>query len=129
MSKYNIFNEMTKSEIIHWIRENMFFALPPKRSWLMFVRWQKKSQEAENKYQENHEFFQKIDLKKRDEYARKVNESSDIKEKLKYLELMEPFEKQTKEWMDKNKELDKMQAAVDRLYEQIDIERQKENPL
>ena len=121
----DILNEMTKEELISWIRERVF-GKRPKRSWLLFHRWEK----GVNKLQEDKEKerleFHKIDFSERDRLARACNESSSSGEKLKLLELMKPYDLALINHAQAWKRIMARKKKLDRLYDQIGIERKKE---
>lgn len=56
----------------------------------------------------------------------KFNESNDPAEKLRLLELMQPYDKAMQDHIKRSQALDRKGKRVDALYEQIDVERQKE---
>ena len=85
----DILDEMTKAELIAWIRDQYFLKLP-KKSELLFNRWRIKSDEVLAEKEAHIEKCKNINFKKRDEYAKKFNESNDINEKVKLAELMRP---------------------------------------
>lgn len=121
----DILDEMTKPELIAWIKEEVFFRRP-NGSWLAFHRWKVASAKLEDEEIECHAALKKIDLKKHDEYAKKFNASTDLKEKERLLLLIKPISDELEAWLKKNKELDAKRVKVDAIYEQIEIERNKE---
>jgi uncharacterized protein YjcR len=119
-----IFNEMTKPELIAWIKEN-FFVRGPKMSWLLFHRWKIQS-DALQKKEEAHLKREKPDFKKRDEYARQFNATKDNNERLRLLNLIKPYDDWLKKDMSEWGKLQKEQAEIDRLYDRIDEARKSE---
>ena len=61
-----------------------------------------------------------------DRLAVRFNESKNRTEKLRFLELMQPYNKAMTDHIKRSQALDRKSKRVDALYEQIDIERQKE---
>ena len=59
--------------------------------------------------------------------AVKFNESTDSKEKLRLLGLIEPYDAAMSAHIKRSQALQKKSEKVDALYAQIDIEREKEN--
>ncbi|MEC4168335.1 hypothetical protein VSQ82_13965 [Pseudomonas sp. MS-1(2024)] len=56
----------------------------------------------------------------------RFNESKDRTEKMRFLELMQPYNKAMTNHIKRSQALDRKNKRVDALYEQIDVERQKE---
>jgi hypothetical protein len=123
----SLLNEMTKEEIIGWLSDQLPFILhPPRRSDILFYRWQRKSLEVQNKWEAHIAKWKPLSMAKRDEYAVQFNASKDMNEKLNLLEKMKPYEDQLRQMLNESKALDKEQKAVDRMYEQIDVVREQE---
>lgn len=123
----SILNKMTKAEIIEWVSSQFHFQMhPPKKSDLFFIRWQKESKRLSVKRQANADAMGAIDLKKRDEYARRFNASSDVEERTFYALKIEPYDKELMKCVEESKRLTRAGKRLDRLYDQIDIERKKE---
>lgn len=120
----DILNEMTKAELIAWIREYSF--RKPTKSWVLFKRWQIKSQAVLDEQRAHTEAFANLNLKKRDEYAKRFNASSDTQERVRLIELMKPYHDRLAAKLKGWKEIDKKQEAVDRLYSQYEAEVAKE---
>ena len=116
----DILNEMTKEELIFWIRERVF-GQRPKRSWLLFYRWRT----GIKKLQKDEEYaileYSKIDFSERDSLARACNESSSSQEKLKILKLMEPYDLALTSHIEAYDRFRRRQKKLDKLYAQIDI--------
>jgi len=68
-----------------------------------------------------------VDFKERDRLAVRFNESSDPAEKMRLLDLMTPYNKAMSDHITRSQAIDRKSKRVDALYEQIDVERQKEN--
>ena len=124
----DILDEMTKSEIIEWIRGSAAYLFrPPKKNDLLFIRWQRKSKLLGEKDRANIVELEKADFSKRDEYAKRFNASSDMDEKLSLLKKMKPYEELMTRNIKASQNIRKEYKKLDRLYDSIDIERQKEN--
>lgn len=124
----DILDEMTKQEIVQWIRSSVsFFLNPPKRSELLFIRWQNKSNEAALRREENSKILSSIDGKQQDEYAREFNNTKDLNKKLLLVKKMKPYADQFEKYVKATKTLRLFEKKVDTLYDQIDIERKKES--
>ena len=120
----DVLDEMTKDDLVAWIRNQPFFR--PKRSDVLYIRWQRQSAEVLEEMQKENRAFEGIDFKERDRLAVRFNESNDSTEKLRLLELMQPYNKAMQDHIKRSQALDRKSKRVDALYEQIDIERQKE---
>ena len=67
-----------------------------------------------------------LDFKERNRLAVRFNESKDSAEKMRIFELMQPYDKAMSDHIKRSQALDRKSKRVDALYEQIDVERQKE---
>lgn len=67
------------------------------------------------------------DFKERDRLAVKFNESTDSKEQLRLLGLIQPYDAAMSAHIKRSQALQSKSDKVDALYVQIDIERQKES--
>lgn len=121
----DVLDLMTKDELVAWVRENCLFR-QPKMSELLYQRWQKQSDEVAEARRAEMRALDQIDLKERDRLASIFNQTKDALGRLRILEQMEPYEKALQEHVKRYQALDRKQARVDALYEQIDVERQKE---
>ena len=127
MSKHavkDVLEDMTKDDLVAWIRSQPFYR--PKRSDVLYIRWQRPSAEVLEEMQKESRALDGLDFKERDRLAVRFNESKDAAEKLRLLELMQPFNKAMQDHIKRSQALDRNSKRVDALYEQIDIERQKE---
>lgn len=115
-------NEFSKEEIILWIHQNCYNRYP-KKSDILFIKWQNLINEIHIEQNNVNEFFQSIDLKLRDELAAQFNKSKDIKEKKKIIERMEPYELQIKEYLKRSLILQSMRAKADQVYDSINSSR------
>ena len=120
----DVLDEMTKDDLVAWIRNQPFFR--PKRSDVLYIRWQRQSAEVLEEMQKENRAFEGIDFKERDRLAVRFNESNDSTEKLRLLELMQPYNKAMQDHIKRSQAFDRKSKRVDALYERIDIERQKE---
>lgn len=121
-------NEFRKDEIIAWIRQDIHFHLnPPKKSELLFIRWQTRSKELEKKYEKSMEMHSAIDCKARDELAHQFNNETDLQKRLAIAKKIEPYEKQFRAWRDFEQAIMKEEEEVEKLYRSIDNARNKES--
>ena len=94
MSKHavkDVLDEMTKDDLVAWIRSQPFYR--PKRSDVLYIRWQRQSAEVLEEMQKENRALDGLDFKERDRLAVRFNESKDAAEKLRLLELMQPYNK------------------------------------
>ena len=120
-------NEFTKKEIIAWIRQDIHFHVhPPKKSELLFNRWQTRTKELEKKYDKSREMLSAIDGKKRDELANQFNNETDGQKCLAILKKIESYDKQFREWRDFENAIMKEEAEVEKIYQSIDKARNEE---
>ena len=127
MSKHavkDVLEEMTKDDLVAWIRSQPFYR--PKRSDVLYIRWQRQSAEVLEEMQKENRALDGLDFKERDQFAVRFNESKDAAEKLRLLELMQPYNKAMQDHIKRSQALDRKSKRADALYEQIDVERQKE---
>ena len=120
----DVLDEMTKDDLVAWIRSQHF--LRPKRSDVLYIRWERQSAEVLEEMQKETRALDGADFKERDRIAVRFNESKDPAEKLRLLELMQPYNKAMQDHIKRSQAIDRKSKRVDALYEQIDIERQKE---
>ena len=120
----DVLDEMTKDDLVAWIRNQPFYQ--PKRSDVLYIRWQRQSAEVLEEMQKENRALDGLDFKERDRLVLRFNESKDPKEKLRLLELIEPYGKAVQDHIKRSQALDRKGKRVDALYEQIDVERQKE---
>ena len=120
----DVLEEMTKDDLVAWIRSQPFCR--PKRSDVLYIRWQRQSAEVLEEMQKENRALDGLDFKERDRLAVRFNESKDAAEKLRLLELMQPYNKAMQDHIKRSQALDRKSKRVDALYEQIDVERQKE---
>ena len=123
-AKRDVLDEMTKDDLVAWIRDQPFFR--PKRSDVLYIRWQRQSAEVLEEMQKENRALDGVDFKARDKLAARFNETKDPAEKLRLLELIQPYDKAMSDHIKRSQALDKKRKRVDALYEQIDVERQKE---
>ena len=120
----DVLDEMTKDDLVAWIRNQPFYQ--PKRSDVLYIRWQRQSAEVLEEMQKENRALDGLDFKERDRLAVRFNESKDSAEKLRLIELIQPYDKSMSDHIKRSQALDRKRKRVDALYEQIDVERQKE---
>ncbi|MBK3465817.1 hypothetical protein [Pseudomonas sp. MF6776] len=121
----DILDEMTKEDLVAWIKSHHFSR--PKRSDVLYLRWERQSAEVLEEMQKENRALDGVDFGERDRLAVRFNESKDPEEKLRLIKLIEPYDKAMSDHIKRSQGIDRKSKRVDALYEQIDIERQKEN--
>lgn len=121
----DILDEMTKEDLVAWIRSHHFSR--PKRSDVLYLRWERQSAEVLEEMQKENRALDGVDFKARDQLAARFNESNDSAEKLRLLKQIEPYDKAMSDHIKRSQAIDRKSKKVDALYEQIDVERQKES--
>ena len=123
----DILDEMTKEELVHWVRGRVFFMQsPPKMSDILFYRWQVKSEGIRKRREKHLKYGESLNMSKRDEYAQLFNKTSNMEEKMALAKKMEPYEKKFRDYLKESEVIMRADKKVDKLYAQIDIERAKE---
>lgn len=120
-------NEFTKEELIMWIKqEARYIVTPPKKSSLLFLRWQNEKTKVANVRSRSLEMLQTCDAKSMDELAAKFNSETDSNKKLAILRQMKPHKDRFKKWLDYQKIVAKYEKKVDKIYAEIEIARKME---
>lgn len=120
----DILNELSKDELMAWVRTQ--FIRLPKRSDILYMRWEKQSGDLLAAFEAENRWSDGIDFAERDRLVVQFNESTCSEEKLRLLDLIEPYHKAPLDHYKRYKALQEKEKKVDKLYDQIDIERQKE---
>lgn len=125
--KKDILDEMTRDELVSWIRNQHFHR--PKRSDVLYIRWLKQSAEVLDEMQKENRALDGVDFGARDRLAVQCNETTDFSEKMRLLKLIDPYDKAMSDHIKRSQALDRKSKKVDSLYDQIDVERKKEGRL
>lgn len=120
----DILDELTKDELLAWVRTQ--FIQLPKRSEIIAMRWSKQSDDLLAAFEAENRSHDRIDFVECDRLSMQYNESTCSHEKLRLLDLIEPYHKARLDHFKRYEALQLKEKKVDKLYEQIDIERQKE---
>ena len=125
--KVDILNEMTKNEILMWVRGQADYILSsPKKSDLLWYRWQAQEEKIRDRRKVNIEYGRSLNLAKRDELAKQFNSTEDIDAKLLLLKKMEPYEKKWQVYLCESRAIIKAEKKVDKLYVQYKNTKAKE---
>lgn len=120
----DILDELTKDELLAWVR-TQFIGLP-KRSDILYMRWEKQSADLQAAFEAETRWSDGIDFAERDRLAVLVSETTCFEEKYRLLDLIEPYHKAYADHFKRYDALRVREKKVDKLYDQIDKERQKE---
>lgn len=121
----DVLDEMTKEDLVAWIRSQI--CMQPKRSDVLYLRWERQSAEVLDEMKKENRALDGVEFKARDRLAARFNESKDPEEKLRLLKQIEPYDKAMSGHIKRSQAIDRKSKRIDALYEQIDVERQKES--
>lgn len=124
-ARKDVLDEMTKEDLVEWIRSQHFF-IKPKKSEVLYLRWKRQSAEALAEMEKENRALDHLDFGERDRLARQFNESKCPHERLRLIEKMEPYSKAMSAHIKRSEAISRKQNRVDALYDQIDVERRKE---
>ena len=123
----DILDEMTKDEIISWVRKQFFYSRDlPRKSELLWIRYEKKERALSDRRKLHIERGKSLNLAKRDEYARRFNATHNLDKRRVLLDKMEPYEKKYQAYLLESKAITDAGENVEKLYAKIEIERKKE---
>ncbi|AFO47246.1 hypothetical protein T1E_1391 [Pseudomonas putida DOT-T1E] len=118
-------DEMTKEDLVEWIRSQHFF-MKPKKSDVLYLRWKRQSADVLAEMEKENRAIDHLDFSERDRLARQFNASKDPSERLRLVEKIEPYDKALREHLNRSEAINRKQKRVDALYDQIEVERKKE---
>jgi hypothetical protein len=121
----DVLDEMTKEDLIEWIRSQHFF-MKPKKSEVLYLRWKRQSADVIAEMEKENRALDHLDLGERDRLANQFNASTDLNERLRLVAKIEPYDKALREHLSRSEAINRKQKRVDALYEQIEAEQQKE---
>ncbi|WP_085696320.1 hypothetical protein [Pseudomonas sp. B26(2017)] len=120
----DILEEMTKGELVEWIRQHTFSK--PKRSQVLYIRWQRQSLKLESDTAQELEILKGFDFDHRSRLWQQYNQEPKRQEKLKLLEQIRGFNDRYTEHQKRWAILEQRQKKVDTLYRLIDVARHAE---
>ncbi|KIU53057.1 hypothetical protein [Pseudomonas sp. 1176_21] len=123
-ARKDVIDEMTKEDLVEWIRSQLFF-IRPKKSDVLYLRWKLQSAEALAEMEKENRALDHLNFGERDRLARHFNESTCRHEQLQLIEKIEPYSKAMSAHLKRSEAISRKQR-VDPLYDQIDAERRKE---
>ncbi|NIF28390.1 hypothetical protein F3J44_18645 [Pantoea sp. Tr-811] len=124
-AKKDILDEMTKDELIDWIRSQPFLK-GPRKSDVLYLRWHRQSADVLAEMEKENRALDHLDFKEHDRLAEQFNASTCPRERLRLLEKIEPYKKALLESVKRTEAINRKQKRVDALYGQIEKERRKE---
>lgn len=123
----DILEKMTKEELIKYIRENTIMMIRrPRESEILYNRYHKKFDEHMIESERLTAGGKNIDMKTRDEIAKKFNASTDAGERLRLLDQIKPYEDQWAKHMKKLKANMKAFDELEKEYERIEVIQESE---
>jgi hypothetical protein len=124
-ARKDILDEMTKEDLVEWIRSHHFF-MKPKNSDVLYLRWNRQSAEVISEMEKENRALDHLDFGERDRLAKQFNASKDPNERLQLIEKIEPYDKAMRDHLSRSEAINRKRKRMDALYEQIEVERQKE---
>lgn len=125
VARKDVLDEMTKEDLVDWIRSQHFF-ITPKKSDVLYLRWHRQSAAVIDEMEKENRALDHLDFGERDRLAKQFNASKDPNERLRLIEKIEPYDKAMRDHLSRSEAINRKQKRVDALYEQIDVERRKE---
>ena len=124
-ARKDVLDEMTKEDLVEWIRSQHFF-MKPKKSDVLYLRWKRQSADVLTEMEKENRALDHLDFSERDRLARQFNASIDPSERLRLVEKIEPYDKALRDHLNRSEAINRKQKRVDALYDQIEVERKKE---
>ncbi|MNP35141.1 hypothetical protein D3C76_1284630 [compost metagenome] len=124
-ARKDVLDEMTKEDLVEWIRSQHFF-IKPKKSDVLYLRWKRQSADVLAEMEKENRALDHLDFSERDRLARQFNASKDPSERLRLVEKIEPYDKALRDHLNRSEAINRKQKRVDALYDQIEVERKKE---
>jgi len=91
----SLLNEFTKKEIIFWLESDIHYHFkPPKKSDLLFIRWQVRTKEIEKKYGKSAEMYNNLTEKNVMNLYKQFNSETDWEKRKGIAKKIEMYEKQ-----------------------------------
>lgn len=124
-ARKDVLDEMTKEDLVEWIRSQHFF-MKPKKSEVLYLRWKRQSADVIAEMQKENRALDHLDFGERDRLAKQFNASTDPNERLRLAEKIEPYDKALRDHLNRSEAINRKQKRIDALYDQIGVEQQKE---
>ncbi|MEX5364381.1 hypothetical protein WCE03_21425 [Pseudomonas guariconensis] len=124
-ARKDVLDEMTKEDLVEWIR-SQHFCIKPNKSDVLYLRWKRQSAEVLAEMEKENRALDHLDFGERDRLAKQFNASTDPNERLRLVEKIEPYDKALRDHLGRSEAINRKQKRVDALYDQIEVERKKE---
>ncbi|UVL02106.1 hypothetical protein [Pseudomonas sp. B21-047] len=124
-ARKDVLDEMTKEDLVEWIRSQHFF-MKPKKSEVLYLRWKRQSADVIAEMEKENRALDHLDFGERDRLAKQFNASTDPNERLRLAEKIEPYDKALRDHLNRSEAINRKQKRIDALYDQIGVEQQKE---
>lgn len=124
-ARKDVLDEMTKEDLVEWIRSQHFF-MKPKKSEVLYLRWKRQSADIIAEMEKENRALDHLDFGERDRLAKQFNASTGPNERLRLAEKIEPYDKALRDHLNRSEAINRKQKRIDALYDQIGVEQQKE---
>jgi DNA polymerase III delta prime subunit len=124
-ARKDVLDEMTKEDLVEWIRSQHFF-MKPKKSEVLYLRWKRQSADIIAEMEKENRSLDHLDFGERDRLAKQFNATTDPNERLRLVEKIEPYDKALRDLLSRSEAINRKQKRMDALYDQIEVEQQKE---
>lgn len=114
----------TKAELVQYIKETHWLR-PFQYSVILFKRWETKSDCLAIKRDSNH-LPTDEEAQNQDDLASQFNAETDTNKRISIINKMKPYQRKMDNYIKMSEALDKEEKALNKLYDSIDIQRQKE---
>lgn len=115
----NIYNQMTKKELILWIEENLTFRRKPKWSWVLEKRWEAAC-EKEKLIRKDLDKLPEFNQEKYDSLIKKADSEADINRHLEIISEMQLYfdiiNKRKETWI----KIDMQIKKTDKIWKQLE---------
>lgn len=117
MNDKDVLSYATKQELIDWMLLNCWHKLP-KKSDILFARWQRLSSENLEKSKKETAKLGRIDFKERDRLAKLFNQSTCGNERLKLMVKIDGYDRKLRDHLEKSKKLQAEYEKIQKLYDE-----------
>jgi len=123
----DILDEMTREEIIQWLRQGTcFYFNKPKKSEILFMRWETRAMALNTKDAAHTEKLSALGIDERNRLAAKYNASESPVEREHLLRKMSVINKKIKAWLTENQRHTDERLDIDRMLKDYEAERDRE---
>jgi hypothetical protein len=122
----DIFDEMTKEEIVTWARKQCFCRRPSMAD-LLFIRWDIGVKKLHERSDKNRRFFKAINLEGQEALAMEFNKTCRETRKYELLREITAIDRQVKAWSKEESAIREAGRRLEKIYEAATREREKES--